>query len=178
MRRGVALLGNAGPDRLDAKRLRRLVRTSRRPGSLDRVRLFWLHLQLELERARRYGRCFAIVRLRFKGSERMCGTLIDDLPGQIRFEDAVLVDPDGRCDEALLLLSESDTAAIAPVLTRLGQQHPELGLRAVAAVEFPAGGFTLGALLEALYTQVSDLPDVHRGRQENQDPELEQVAGG
>lgn len=111
---------------------------------------FWQRIQLELEKARRHDRQFVIARLRFDPGTGGTEQLGADLPKRLRYEDAVLV-ADGRSDEMLVLLAETDREAAGRVLDRLERQHATHRLREVAVVEFPADGFTHDGLVDALY---------------------------
>src|SRR5215213_9680514 len=100
----------------------------------------WGMVQRELDRARRYGRTFALVALPAAVEADR-----DVLAAQVRSVDLVWRDGDA----AYVLLPEAETLDAAALVARLWRVLPELAAGSRVAV-FPTSGMTLRGLREAL----------------------------
>ncbi len=114
------------------------------PADAQHVR-FWTLLELELERARRHERSFALSRVEVPGvdvdHDRAMAALSD-----IRVSDA-LTSVDGGLT---ILWSESDGEAADRALRRLVKGLPAGPIVAARTVVFPDNGLSLTTLVEAL----------------------------
>ncbi len=122
----------------------RAATTAERSGSRDRHEDGWTELRLELARARRFGRSFALVRV---------GTVARALSAHVRDIDRVWV-VDG---ETYVLLPEADRPAAEALVTRLRRSSVDAVERcAISIAAFPADGLTSSALLERLEPRDGD----------------------
>jgi hypothetical protein len=102
----------------------------------------WDHLRRELDRARRYGREFALLRLSGDDVEREAALL-----GRLRTSDYVWAH--GKA--TYVLLPEADRTAAEGLVARLEREAPGLlPERGVQLAAFPGDGLTSGALLAAV----------------------------
>ncbi len=120
--------------------------------------LWWTELQIELERARRFRREFALLRVRRSGRGSFTGrpwrrkpaadvAHFDKLQSSVRSIDTVWTDGMSM----YILLPEASRGTALAVLERLRSETPEAFTDAsVAVVAFPADALTAGALLDKL----------------------------
>ncbi len=120
--------------------------------------MWWTALQTELERARRFRREFALLRVRRSGRRPFAGrpwqrkrsadlVYVDRLHSSVRSIDTVWTD--GL--STYILLPETTRGTALRVLERLRSDTPEVFSEAsVAVVTFPADALTAGALLDKL----------------------------
>ncbi len=128
--------------------------------------LWWTELQLELERARRFRREFALLRVRRSGTGSGTGrpwrrkppadvARFDKLQSSVRSIDTVWIDGMSM----YILLPEASRGTALRVLERLRSETPEAFTDAsVAVVAFPADALTAGALLDKLEERDRDAP--------------------
>jgi hypothetical protein len=107
----------------------------------------WGELRRELDRSRRFGHEFVLMRM-----ERIQSTgagdidLVRKLPARLRSIDSVW----GVRKQAFVLLPEADRDVAVALVTRLRRESPGLLPADVRLAAFPADGLTGGALIELL----------------------------
>ncbi len=120
--------------------------------------MWWTALQTELERARRFRREFALLRVRRSARRSFAGrpfqrrrsaelAHLDRLHSSVRSIDTVWADG----SSTYILLPETTRGTALRVVERLRSATPEVFTDAsVAVVTFPADALTAGALLDKL----------------------------
>jgi hypothetical protein len=107
----------------------------------------WRELSRELDRSRRFGRSFSLLRVPRLVAGRNGGLdLARALPDRLRSLDTVWA----HRRQLFVLLPEADRDGTLALLTRLRRDVPELIAADVRMAAFPADGLTGGALLELL----------------------------
>jgi len=105
----------------------------------------WRELRRELDRSRRFGHEFVLMRMpRLNG--RRSADLVQSLPVRLRSVDSVW----GVRKQAFVLLPEADRDVAVALVGRLRRESPDLLSEDVRLAAFPADGLTSGALLELL----------------------------
>jgi hypothetical protein len=107
----------------------------------------WNELRRELDRSRRFGRQFVLMRmerLHRNGSGEV--DLVRKLPSRLRSIDSVW----GVRKQAFVLLPEAGREVAVALLARLRHESPGLLPADVRLAAFPADGLTGGALIELL----------------------------
>lgn len=119
----------------------------------------WLEFTRELERSRRYGRVFSLVRFSTRprarngtgGSHDAAASLLEQVASRIRSLDRAWPADDG----VFVLLPECERPMAEAFVARLETEAPGLlDQVAVRAVAFPMDGLTTGSLLDALDTRL------------------------
>jgi hypothetical protein len=107
----------------------------------------WSELTRELDRSRRFGNSFALLRLPRVLADGNGGIdLGQALPRRLRSVDCVWA----HRRQLFVLLPEADRDATRALVTRLRREVPELISADVRLAAFPEDGLTGGALLELL----------------------------
>jgi hypothetical protein len=107
----------------------------------------WNELRRELDRSRRFGREFVLMRMdRIHRNGSGDIDLVHKLPARLRSIDSVW----GVRKQAFVLLPEADRDVAVALVARLRRESPGLLPGDVRLAAFPADGLTGGALIELL----------------------------
>jgi hypothetical protein len=106
----------------------------------------WRELRRELDRSRRFGHEFVLMRMPRVADGRGSADLLQSLPARLRSVDSVW----GVRRQAYLLLPEADRDVAVALVARLRRESPDLLPEDVRLAAFPTDGLTGGALLELL----------------------------
>jgi len=111
----------------------------------------WDELRREIERSRRYGRSFALVRIGRISTRTLSGTLR-------------AIDREWAADGATyVLLPEAVRAQAESLVTRLALEAPDVvGGCTVSVAAFPEDGLTSGALLKQLRAAAAPADSMHQ----------------
>jgi hypothetical protein len=107
----------------------------------------WNELRRELDRSRRFGREFVLIRMeRVNSNGGGDIDLVRRLPARLRSIDSVW----GVRKQAFVLLPEADRDVAVALVARLRRESPGFLPADVRLAAFPADGLTGGALIELL----------------------------
>lgn len=106
----------------------------------------WKELRRELDRSRRFGHEFVLIRTPRLANGRKSADLVQSLPARLRSVDSVW----GVRKQAFVLLPEADRDVAVALVARLRRDSPDLLSEDVRLAAFPADGLTGGVLLELL----------------------------
>lgn len=109
----------------------------------------WNELRRELERSRRFGHEFVLIRMeRTHRSSQGTVDLVRKLPARLRSSDSVW----GAHKNTFVLLPEAHRDVGVALIARLRRESPGLLPADVRLASFPTDGLTRGALLDLLNT--------------------------
>ncbi len=113
---------------------------------------FWSEIGEELDRSRRFGRDFSLIRIGTPARSTTTGSRDPQADVALMAQTLRSIDRAWPVDDAILMMLPESTREQAEAMVKRLQAHPLLDLREspIAIAAFPADGVTSGALLAAL----------------------------